>query len=219
MGDLLKAREPGIEVSVLETRPAGRLTPAIDEASYGPSHADPWPGTLDYPELIVRHYEGNLVSLGAMRLYAGNTILPESFRWPRAKYPSHPRMRSVTPLFARLDRPNPTRVLRGDFYYLDCVFPSHFGHLTTEVLCRLWGWERAKREIPGLRVLFHTNTAHGRDGSLERRLVHRVRDPRVRPDVVGPTRAPAKRGGSPHRCGTTTSPTTHTRTSVTPGPG
>ena len=170
VGDLLEAREPGIEVSVLETRPAGRLTPAIDEASYGPSHADPWPGTLDYPELTVRHYEGNLVSLGAMRLYAGNTILPESFRWPRAKYPSHPRMRSVTPLFARFDRPNPTRVLRGDFYYLDCVFPSHFGHLTTEVLCRLWGWERAKREIPGLRVLFHTNTAHGRDGSLERRL-------------------------------------------------
>ena len=27
--DLLEAREPGIEVSVLETRPAGRLTPTI----------------------------------------------------------------------------------------------------------------------------------------------------------------------------------------------
>jgi capsular polysaccharide biosynthesis protein len=168
--DLLEAREPGIDVSVLETRPAGQLTPTMHEASYGPSHADPWPATLEYPEMTVRHYEGSLVSRGSMRLYAGNTILPESFRWPRAKHPSHPRMRSVTPLFARLDRPNPTRALHGDFYYLDCVFPSHFGHLTTEVLCRLWGWERAKREIPGLKVLFHTNIAHGRDGSLERRL-------------------------------------------------
>lgn len=170
VGDLLAAREPQIETSVLETRPAGRLIATISEASYGPSRADPWPGTLEYPEMTVRHYEGDLVSLGSMRVYTGNTILPESFRWPRASYLTHPKLQSVTPLFARLDRPTPTDVLRGDFYFLDCVFPSHFGHLTTEVLCRLWGWERAKREIPGLRVLFHTNPSHGRDGSLERRL-------------------------------------------------
>jgi capsular polysaccharide biosynthesis protein len=169
-GDLLMEREPEIEVAVLETRPAGRLIATMSEGSYGPSRADPWSGTLEYPEMTVRHYEGSLVSLGSMRLYTGNTILPNSFRWPRANYLTHPKIQSVTPLFARLDRPNPADVLHGDFYFLDCVFPSHFGHLTTEVLCRLWGWERAKREIPGLRVLFHTNPAAGRDGSLERRL-------------------------------------------------
>jgi len=71
-----------------------------------------------------------------MRLYAGNTILPESFRWPYASNPKHPQMTPVTPLFARRDRPDPTDVLRGDFYFLDCVFSGYFGHLTTEVLCR-----------------------------------------------------------------------------------
>jgi capsular polysaccharide biosynthesis protein len=106
-----------------------------------------------------------------MRLYAGNTILPESFRWPYASNPKHPQMTPVTPLFARRDRPDPTDVLRGDFYFLDCVFSGYFGHLTTEVLCRLWGWERAKREVPGLRAFFHTKPARGADGALERRLL------------------------------------------------
>ncbi|MCW2764295.1 MAG: hypothetical protein JWO11_254 [Nocardioides sp.] len=175
--DLLPAREPGIEVSVLERRPEGHLNLQLADVSYGPSRADPWPARLEYPELTLRHYEGDLLSVGKMRLTTGNTILPESFRWPHAKVLSHPRIASVTPTFARpdpltrRDRRTPARVLDGDYYFLDCVFSGHFGHLTTEVLSRLWGWERAKRDIPGLKALFHTNPARGRDGALERRLL------------------------------------------------
>jgi capsular polysaccharide biosynthesis protein len=120
--------------------------------------------------MTLRHYEGDTVSIGGMRLRTEDTILPESFRWPHAKTLRHPHYDSVTPRFVRLDRRKPEEVLDGDFYYVDCLFSGHFGHLTTEVLCRLWGWERARKEIPELKLLFHTNRARGADGRLERRL-------------------------------------------------
>ena len=49
VGDLLAAREPELGVSVLEVRPAGRLVLDGEEASYGPSRADPWPTRLTIP--------------------------------------------------------------------------------------------------------------------------------------------------------------------------
>ena len=170
VANLLPAREPGTAVSVLEVRPAGWLTVRVEESSYGPSRADPWPARLKYPEMTLRHYDAEVVSVGGMRLRTGNTILPESFRWPHAEVPRNRQYPSVAPPLARLDRRTPTRVLDGDFYYLDCLFSGHFGHLTTEVVSRLWGWDRAKSEVPGIKALFHTKLARGGDGSLERRL-------------------------------------------------
>jgi capsular polysaccharide biosynthesis protein len=171
VGDLLVTREPELDVSILEVRPAGRLDLHLEDASYGPSRADPWPAKLDYPKMTLRHYEGEMVSTGGMRLRTDDTILPESFRWPHAKTLRHPHYQSVTPSFVRLDRRKPAQVLNGTYYYVDCLFSGHFGHLTTEVLCRLWGWERARREIPGLKMLFHTNLIRGAGGALERRLL------------------------------------------------
>ena len=168
--DLLPVREPAIAVSVLEVRPSGRLDLGMDDRSYGPSRADPWPTHLAYPEMTLRHYEGPVISVGGMRLRAGMSILPESFRWPHAKNLLNPRYDSVTAQFARPDRREPARELAGDHYFADSLFSGHFGHLTTEVLSRLWGWDRARREIPGLKIFFHTNPARGKDGSLERRL-------------------------------------------------
>ncbi|MEO5853037.1 MAG: glycosyltransferase 61 family protein [Nocardioides sp.] len=168
--ELLTAREPGMAVSVLEVRPAGQLNIQIEESSYGPGRADPWPTQLEFPEMTLRHYAGTIVSAGGMRLHTGNTILPDSFRWSHAKILRNRRYPSVTPLFSRLDQALPTRILDGDYYFLDCMFSGHFGHLTSEVLCRLWGWDRAKREMPELKALFHTNPARRADGSLERRL-------------------------------------------------
>jgi capsular polysaccharide biosynthesis protein len=170
VGDLLPGREPALGVSVLEVRPAGRLELNLEDSSYGPSRAGAWPAALDYPEMTLRHYEGDTVSTGGMRLRTEDTILPESFRWPHAKTLRHPHYDSVTPSFVRLERREPEAVLDGDYYYVDCLFSGHFGHLTTEVLCRLWGWDRARSEIPGLKLLFHTNSARGADGALERRL-------------------------------------------------
>ena len=170
VADVLPGREPALDVSILEVRPAGRLELHLEDSSYGPSRAGAWPAELDYPEMTVRHYEGATVSTGGMRLRTDDTVLPESFRWPHAKSLQHPHYDAVAPSFVRLERRDPEEVLKGDYYYVDCLFSGHFGHLTTEVLCRLWGWDRARRDIPGIKVLFHANPARGADGTLERRL-------------------------------------------------
>jgi len=166
---LISAREPDTSVTVLATRPGGVLDVRMHESSYGPSRAEPWPDALPYPPLELRRYEGTLLSLGGMRLISGTTVLPESFRWPDHRPLTHPHMRSVAPGFVRVPRRAGTSVLEGEHYFLDCVFDGHFGHLTTEVVCRLWGWDEAKRQIPDLKALVHVR-APGR-GRLERMLL------------------------------------------------
>ena len=64
----------------------------------------------------------------------------------------------------------PKRRLAGDYYNLDCLFDGHFGHLTTEVVSRLWGWDQAKRENPDLKALFHVRPTRNNDPVLERAL-------------------------------------------------
>lgn len=166
---ILAEREPDLRVDILATRPGGTLDVKVHERSYGPSRAESWPEQLVYPELYLRHYQGELLSRGGMLLQAGDTMLPESFRWPLDPGLGQPHAARLSDRFARLGpKPAAKRRLDGSYYYLDCVFSGHFGHLTTEVLCRLWGWEQAKREIPDLKVLFHTG--RGKTGDLERRL-------------------------------------------------
>ncbi|HEY7044999.1 MAG TPA: glycosyltransferase 61 family protein [Nocardioidaceae bacterium] len=170
VADLLPAREPGTEVSILEVRPSGSLQVTATEISYGPRQAEPWPKRLDYPELTLRHYRGDLMSMGSMLLTAESTILPESFRWPHRSKLGQASVRSAGPHFSTVPRVKGAPILEGDYYFLDCLFSGHFGHLLTEVVCRLWGWEAARRELPNVKALFHTNPRRGRHGALERKL-------------------------------------------------
>jgi capsular polysaccharide biosynthesis protein len=168
--DLLLAREPRARVSVLATIPAE--SPAYDDArivDYGEPPADVWHPS-EGPDPALRHYVGPIVSAGSSRLFLGRTMLPESFRWPYAAALGHARSPAVSPGFTLAPRMTTAPMLEGTYYFLDCLFSGHFGHLTTEVVARLWGWERAKAEFPDLKALFHTSPARGKDGTLERLL-------------------------------------------------
>jgi capsular polysaccharide biosynthesis protein len=88
--------------------------------------------------------------------------------------------------------------LEGDYYFLDCVFSGHFGHLLTEVVCRLWGWDAARKELPDLKALFHTNPRRQRHGALERKIFAAYGVPEV--DLVAtdrPVRLRSVVGASP----------------------
>jgi capsular polysaccharide biosynthesis protein len=169
-GRLLPDRQPGVTVSILESRPGGSLPVAGTETSHGPAPEDEWPDRLTYPELTLRHYRGDLTSHGSMLLTADATILPESFRWPHSAQLGNPSIHAAGPTFSRIPRSKDAPVLEGDFYYLDCLFSGHFGHLLTEVVCRLWGWDVARAECPDLKALFHTNPRRSRHGTLEHKL-------------------------------------------------
>jgi capsular polysaccharide biosynthesis protein len=170
VNDLLPAREPGAEVSVLEVRPAGTLQVAATEFPHGPHRGEAWPERLDYPELALRHYHGDFTSMGSMLLTTDSTVLPESFRWAHTEKPSNASVRAVGPNFSWIPLVKDAPLLEGDYYYLDCLHSGHFGHLLTEVVCRLWGWDAARRELPDLKALFHTNPRKHRDGTLERKI-------------------------------------------------
>ena len=79
-----------------------------------------------------------------MRLFTSDTILPDSFRWYFASGGGSPGSTRSPATWPGSPQHLPKRRLAGDYYNLDCLFDGHFGHLTTEVVSRLWGWDRGQ---------------------------------------------------------------------------
>ncbi len=105
-----------------------------------------------------------------MLVYGDSTVLPASFRYPSSRRLRHGRLIDVTGEFARVPaRMRPRRRLRGTFYHLDPSNPGHFGHVLTESVSRLWGWDEAKAAFPDLKVLFRLRRAD-QPTTLERTL-------------------------------------------------
>lgn len=118
------------------------------------------------PQLYLHVYSGDITLASHSLLYCDATVLPESFRYPTDRVlgntqlidPSYGGRPGMAPTwsaaFARVpDRLQPERTLAGDYFHLDCPYPGHFGHMMTEVVSRLWGWDRAKQENPDLKAI------------------------------------------------------------------
>lgn len=154
-GRMLPAREPRISVRELATLPAGeavsRATVTSHESAVPIEHL---PDTLPYPELHLRHYQGRIAFAGSTLMYGDYTILPDSFRHHLVSNFSNARITNVSGTFARIPAHlQPKDALTGNYYQLDSTFSGHYGHFTTEVLSRFWGWDRAKELIPDLKVI------------------------------------------------------------------
>lgn len=172
LGEFLATREPELSLDVLDSRPGGSFVHRAVVRSYGVGPDEEWSEQVEYPPTSVRRYRGDLVSCVGNQLLTGNTILPDSFRWHLARVLNQPHIESITPAFASVQKraQSPARTLPGSYYYLDCAYSGHFGHLTTEVLSRLWGWDVAKQENPDLKALFHIRPKRDSGGRLERTL-------------------------------------------------
>jgi capsular polysaccharide biosynthesis protein len=152
---MLVAREPRISLRELATSPAGDAVSRAVVISHEASvPIGLLPETLPYPALHLRHYQGLITFAGSTLMYGDYTILPDSFRHHLASNISNARIANVSGTFARIpDNLQPQGTLAGNYYQLDSTFSGHFGHFTTEVLSRLWGWDRAKKLIPDLKVI------------------------------------------------------------------
>ncbi|MGH3510005.1 MAG: glycosyltransferase family 61 protein [Nocardioidaceae bacterium] len=169
VGQFLARREPGLKPTELDLRREQSFAGRAVVTSHGePISAETLPGRFDVPQLTLRHYEGTIGSSGGTLLFSGHTILPDSFRWHLTTNPTNVHLTSVSPEFARIEsRFLPNTRLRGSYYTVDSSNSGHFGHLTTEVISRLWGWDRAKQEIPELKALFHLTPGSTRRPRLE----------------------------------------------------
>lgn len=119
------------------------------------------------PPLALREYH-HAVSAPGQVVMADGLVLPESFRhvfrpevlnkWlarrPMQLFADPAKAR--TPKYAEPPDDGP-RQLPGVYFHLDNEYRGHFGHTTTDVLAKLWGWHQAKRAEPALKALIHAN--------------------------------------------------------------
>jgi capsular polysaccharide biosynthesis protein len=157
-------RRPGdLSATELALLPGGVLTaPRVTIHGTAPSALDT---DLPYPQLRLRRYEGDIAVASGSIAYADAVVLPDSFRWHLARELTHPRLVDVRGRFARPKEDPPTRRLAGAYYHFDYVNTGHYGHLMTEALSKLWGWEIAKAADPDLKLLSRT---HPRDVGTDR---------------------------------------------------
>lgn len=127
--------------------------------------------TFTVPALKLRHYEGRIGMVSNALLFSEEMILPDSFRHHRTPGLINPAVTNVNRDFALIpERVLPHTSRQGTFYHLDCENSGHYGHLVTEVMSRLWGWDLAKRQSPELQAIFRIRYPNERDPLLERRL-------------------------------------------------
>ncbi|MCD4524612.1 DUF563 domain-containing protein [Nocardioides sp. cx-173] len=157
--EVLRERAPDLAVTELAHRPGGRLE------SRSTSHGfdeEGFAAPIEYPPLLLRRYDGAL-SLGeGVVPRHGRSLLPDAYRWHLQDVPVNKRLVDIDADWAR-PRPEDLREgprLDGSFYYLDYKNPGHYGHLMTEAVSRLWGWDVAKQDDPDLRLLLRRGPKH-----------------------------------------------------------
>lgn len=152
---LINARPGELTVTELAGLPGGVL-PAPRVAVHGGVRGG-LDADLEYPALQLRRYDGDISVTAGSIAYADGVLLPDSFRWHLADELSHPRLVGVRSRFARPKQDPPTLRLPGTYYHFDYVNSGHYGHLMTEALSKLWGWDIAKAADPGLKLLTRTH--------------------------------------------------------------
>ncbi len=158
-------RRNDLTVRVLETRPAGAFTSTTKVSSWPDGTGPETSGAQDFPRMTLRRYDGPVTLGRAGLVHTDHLALPESFKWQGAKL-HQPRVRVVEGTYGRVTEPEPApQRLDGSFYFLDYAHPGHYGHLMTEALAKLWGWERARSDDPDLRLLLRR---HPRDAERSR---------------------------------------------------
>jgi len=124
--------------------------------------------TVDVPPLHLRHYSGRIGVVSNALAFTANEILPDSFRHHLSNSRNR-RLVQADENFARIPQHvRPTRELPGSYYLLDSENSGHYGHLMTEVISRLWGWDRAKQDAPDLKAVLRVRHPGEREPQLER---------------------------------------------------
>ncbi len=167
---VLPRREP-VSVAVLERRAAAAVeTP---ETTQFPLERAQDLKVYEHPPVTLRHYAGPIDVEPGMFLGSGQTVLPETFKWFAHKRLENGRVVNVAPGFGRRrDSLPPPAHLDGSYYYFEYKNSGHYGHLLTEGLAKLWGWDEVRRRDPDVRLLMRQ---HPRDaGRVNARPDHAI---------------------------------------------
>lgn len=150
---VLAARESELRVREIGSLPSGSLSVAGVMIDHGGGSQHRFPDRLDYPEARIRVYEGPVSQPTPSLALHGRSVLPDSFRWHLAPNPTNRGLRDIDARFAQLRAHADERHLTGSYYFFGYNHPGHFGHLMTEAVAKLWGWDAAKADDPSLKIL------------------------------------------------------------------
>lgn len=142
--------------ATVHEEPAFVFSPGNAVAVHGEGLHEVGRQTFDVPEMRVRRYDG--ATLAARQLVTiGDFAAPDTFRHPHQRRLHNGKVLGFASAHTGRVREHvpgsPTREVAGALFHLDTEFPNHFGHVTTEVLSRCWGWAHALELEPALRPL------------------------------------------------------------------
>ncbi|MCW2764320.1 MAG: Capsular polysaccharide biosynthesis protein [Nocardioides sp.] len=149
MNDFLRRRGAGD--TVVATVPAVEWAARCAVRASADAYAASLPSVYTAPELSLREYH-RVTCLPRQAAYRDNFVLPESFRHNARKRLRNPKFIEWAPGFVR-DPEVRAEPLSGSFFYLDNHVRGHFGHVMTEQISHLWGWDQAKERDPSMRAL------------------------------------------------------------------
>lgn len=166
---MLGSRNRNLQVRELSRIPRGRFTsPGAVESIGATRELSGLEKVMRYPAMHLREYRGRIGFVSNSLIFSGNEILPDSFRHHLAGDLRNPRMVNIDENFARIEEHvRPQETIDGAYYLLDSENSGHFGHLMTEVISRLWGWDRAKQENPDMKAIFRVRYVNERIPELE----------------------------------------------------
>ncbi len=151
---VLPRRNPELQVEILEQLEGGTYVSDLVTVQHG-AQMNLFGPDVAYNPVWNRVYHGPIVAASHMLAYAGNTILPPSFRHPRVGNVPNPMITGINREYATIDPDQLTSTpLEGRYYDLSSSIPGHFGHIMTETVPKLWGWDAAKAAYPDLKVLY-----------------------------------------------------------------
>jgi capsular polysaccharide biosynthesis protein len=103
------------------------------------------------PEMKVRAYR-NVVCVPGQVVLDGDCVLPESFRMPLQKNPQNRHLKDIDNFYT-YDRFFKPEVLEGTYIHFDSEYSHHFGHITAEVISKLWCWNAITAEDSSVKIL------------------------------------------------------------------
>jgi hypothetical protein len=148
---LLASRLDGVAVETIGHLPEGTTESSLRVVQHGLEQSLP-PTRFSYPAADIRWISGTVTMGDSMLALRGSTIFPSSFRHPWVDNVTNESLRNINWEFALAGLREPSVPLTGTYFDLTPSIPGHFGHIMTESVAKLWGWQAAKKRIPDLRA-------------------------------------------------------------------
>jgi capsular polysaccharide biosynthesis protein len=105
------------------------------------------------PKLTLRQYDDPVCSRGQV-VTSGGFVWPDSYRHHRAPRLHNFFVEESGPGFGHLRRDtSDADKLPGRWFNLDSEWPGHYGHMLTELLGRMWAWDRVRELAPDVKCL------------------------------------------------------------------